>query len=571
MSIATKTLFGQQLIEEGLISEAQLQAALIQKEETGKKIGDVLVDMGVLSDHDMTKSLGRYLKVEYYDAEDFTKIDVELARLLPENIARRLNLAIVFEDDNKKIIVAMCDPLNVVAIDTVTMKLRKSVNAVICPASQIAKLHDYIYQGSDLEQQALVDLVGQDNEVDIVDDELNDGDDDNENEANLAPVVRFVDLLLSQAVKSRASDIHIEPQDKGMKIRMRIDGVLRFMIPPSRAMQGAVVTRIKILAKLDISEKRLPQDGRFKIKTRRSEIDMRISILPTIYGEKVVMRILDASGVDFDINKIGFGDYNLPKFKKVLKQPHGIVVVTGPTGSGKSTTLYGALTYLVDPAINIVTIENPVEYRLEGITQVQVRPEIDLTFAAALRSMLRQDPDIILVGEVRDKETIEIAIEASLTGHMVLTTFHSNDAPSTITRMLQMGVEPYLLASSLNMIMAQRLVRKICEHCKQPIDLSDVLIDRLGIEQNIIDTTTFYQGEGCAHCSKIGYAGRLAIFEFLFMNYDIRELVSSKEKESIIRAAARKNGDSGLRECGVAKMIEGMTTGEEVLKVSHDD
>jgi type IV pilus assembly protein PilB len=389
--------------------------------------------------------------------------------------------------------------------------------------------------------------------------------------AGKAPVIRFVDLLLSQAVKSRASDVHLEPQEKSMMIRMRIDGMLRDMVPPARHMQAAVLTRIKILSKLDIAERRLPQDGRLKIKASNREIDVRVSTLPTIYGEKIVLRILDASAATHALDKLGIEPELMTVLQKALDQPHGIMIVTGPTGSGKSTTLYACLNHVKDPTLNITTVEDPVEYRLGGINQVQVRPEIDLTFASCLRSILRQDPDIVLIGEIRDKETVEIAIKASLTGHLVLSTFHTNDAPSAITRLVNMGIEPYLLSSSLNLIIAQRLVRKICEKCKEPMKLSEDVLKRLKVDPARVQNTTLYHGRGCSACGNTGYFGRLPIFEFLVMDHEMRDMVTKGTTESQLRAQARKKGFGGLLESGVIKMLDGRTTAEEVLSVTFSE
>ena len=384
-------------------------------------------------------------------------------------------------------------------------------------------------------------------------------------------MIRFVDLLLRQAIKSRASDIHVEPMEHSMSIRMRIDGALRDMVPPSRKMQAAVVTRIKILASMDIAERRLPQDGRLRMKVSGRDIDVRVSVIPTIYGEKVVMRILDSSAASHDIGKLGFEPRLLEEFKTILSQPHGIIVVTGPTGSGKSTTLYSVLNYLKDPMKNITTVEDPVEYRLAGINQIQVKPEIQLNFASCLRAILRQDPDIILIGEIRDKETVEIAIKASLTGHLVLSTFHTNDAPSAISRLVYMGIEPYLLASALNLIVAQRLVRKICTHCKEPVKLGQETLKRLKIGPEQAANTVFYHGRGCKSCGGSGYSGRLPIFEFLPMSNDIREQLISSGTESQIRAMARQKGYGGLLESGVSKMFQGLTAAEEVLRVTFTE
>ena len=432
----------------------------------------------MMTEEQVTQALAEHLSMEYFHFDDISKIDLNVARMLDESIAKRFCLVAVGEIDDK-IIVAMADPLNVIAIDTITLKIKRPIKVVIGTAQEIRKAIEIVYHGSDVEEQRLRELVqsevngqdeNEDEKVESILEEAADGDAGSEAAATKAPVIRFVDLLLSQAVKSRASDVHIEPQEKSMMIRMRIDGILRDMVPPARNMQGAVIARIKILSNLNIAERRLPQDGRLKIRTSNRDIDVRVSTLPTIYGEKIVMRILDASAASHNLEQLGIEPKLFAVLKNALSQPHGIMIVTGPTGSGKSTTLYACLNYLKDPTLNITTVEDPVEYRLAGINQVQVKPEIDLDFAACLRSILRQDPDIVLIGEIRDKETVEIAIKASLTGHLVLSTFHTNDAPSAISRLTYMGIEPYLLASSLNLIIAQRLVRKICEKCKEPVD-----------------------------------------------------------------------------------------------------
>jgi type IV pilus assembly protein PilB len=340
------------------------------------------------------------------------------------------------------------------------------------------------------------------------------------------------------------------------------------MVPPARKMQAAVITRIKILSKMDIAERRLPQDGRFKMKASGRAIDVRVNAIPTIYGEKIVMRILDASAVNHNIDEIGFEPELLTKFKRVLEQPHGIIVVTGPTGSGKSTTLYSALSYLKDPTKNITTVEDPVEYRLAGINQVQVKSEINLTFASCLRAILRQDPDIVLIGEIRDKETMEIAIQASLTGHLVLSTFHTNDAPSAISRFSFMGLERYLLASSLDLIIAQRLVRRVCEKCKEPVEYDEPMLKELKITPEEAKSLTFYKGKGCTACGNTGYKGRLPVFEFLMLDNDVREAIVRGANESEIRQISRSKGYGGLLESGISNIRQGLTTPDEVLGVT---
>ncbi|MHC4528721.1 MAG: GspE/PulE family protein, partial [Planctomycetota bacterium] len=388
-------LFGEFLVSKGLLSHRELVEALNEQRDKGGRLGEVLMRLKMLKDEDVTGALAEHLSMEYLRFDDVARIDVNVARMLPENIAKRFCVVAIGEIDDR-ITVAMADPLNVIAVDTITLKLKRQIKVVLSSAEEIRRAIEVVYHGSDLEEQRLRDLV----ELEVGKDAEEEEDDDSdisEAAAAKAPVIRFVDLLLSQAVKSRASDIHIEPQERSMSIRMRIDGVLRDMVPPSRNMQAAVVTRIKILSQMDIAERRLPQDGRFKMKASGRSIDVRVSVIPTIYGEKVVMRILDAASVNHNVNELGFEPRLLKEFKTILSQPHGIIVVTGPTGSGKSTTLYSALSYLKDSTKNITTVEDPVEYRLGGINQIQVKPEIDLDFALCLRAILRQDPDIILI------------------------------------------------------------------------------------------------------------------------------------------------------------------------------
>jgi len=574
-SAAPKTqadlLFGELLISKGLLTRPELVEALNDQRENGGRLGEVLLRLKKLKDDDITCALAEYLSIEYIRLDDISKIDKNVARLLPENIAKRFCLVAVREEDDE-IVIAMADPLNVIAIDTIRLKIKRQIKVVISSPSEIKQAIEMIYHGSDVEEQRLRDIVELEDGVGItpiVEEE--EEDIGSEADASKAPVIRFVDLLLSQAVKSRASDIHIEPQEKSMMIRMRIDGVLLDMVPPARKMQAAIIARIKILAEMDIAERRLPQDGRLKLKASGRAIDVRVSVIPTIYGEKVVMRILDAAAAAHDLGKLGFEPELLKELKTILTQPHGIIIVTGPTGSGKSTTLYSVLNHLKDPTKNITTVEDPVEYRLAGINQIQVKPEIDLDFGACLRAILRQDPDIILIGEIRDKETIDIAIKASLTGHLVLSTFHTNDAPSAISRMVYMGVESYLLSSALNLILAQRLVRKICERCKEPVELPKEVLKRLKIEPDKAKEVTLYHGKGCNACGGSGYKGRLPIFEFLVMDNKMREILVNGGTESQIRSLSRERGYGNLFDSGISNMLKGLTTAEEVLRVTYTE
>ena len=568
-------LFGESLVSKGLLSNRELIEALNEQRDHGGRLGEILVQLKILSDEAVTCALAEHLSMQYVHFDDITKIDMKIARLLPENIAKRFCLVAIGEIDNR-VVIAMADPLNVIAIDTITLKLKRQIKAVLSSPREILKAIEVIYHGSDVEEQRLRDLVelevGKEGPLqEEPGEDISEGYISTEIAATKAPVIRFVDLLLSQAVKSRASDIHIEPQEHSMTIRMRIDGILRDMVPPARKMQAAVIARIKILSQMDIAERRLPQDGRFKMKASGRDIDVRVSVIPTIYGEKVVMRILDATAVNHAVDQLGFEPKLLEEFKTILSQPHGIIVVTGPTGSGKSTTLYSALNYLKDPTKNITTVEDPVEYRLAGINQIQIKPDIDLNFATCLRAILRQDPDIILIGEIRDKETVEIAIKAALTGHLVLSTFHTNDAPSAISRFIYMGIEPYLLASTLNLVLAQRLVRKICDHCKEPTTLKEGVLKRLKIDTKQGKEATFYHGKGCNACGGTGYSGRLPIFEFLVIDNEIREKLVAVASESQIRAMSREKGYGGLLESGVSKVLQGLTTVEEILRVAFTE
>jgi type IV pilus assembly protein PilB len=584
ISKATETkaglLFGELLVSKGLLSRDELQEVLDTQREQGGRFGEVLLQLKKLDDKEVTAALADHFSMEYIHFDDANKldgIDMNIARMLPEGIAKRFCLVAIDEDDNNNIVIVMADPLNVVAIDTVTLKLKRQIKPAISSAREIRRAIELIYHGSDVEEQQLRNLVeievGDENKQgdDVLLEDVVEPDAIGEDAANKAPVIRFVDLLMSQAVKCRASDIHIEPQEKTTVVRMRVDGILRDMVPPAKKMQAAVIARIKIVAHMDIAERRLPQDGRFKMKISGRAIDVRVSTIPTIYGEKVVMRILDASAVKHDLDMLGLEPERLKELKEKLQQPHGIIIVTGPTGSGKSTTLYSALSHLKDPTKNITTVEDPVEYRLAGINQIQVKPEIDLDFARCLRAILRQDPDIVLIGEIRDKETVEIAIKASLTGHLVLSTFHTNDAPSAISRLLYMGIERYLLASALNLVIAQRLVRKICDHCKEPVTLSEEVLKHMGIDNEKAKNSVFYHGRGCPACGETGYLGRLPIFEFLDVDSNISEKIIASATESEIREASRQKGYGGLLDSGINKVLEGLTTAEEVIRIAFTD
>jgi type IV pilus assembly protein PilB len=569
--------FGEWLVMHQLLTTEKLNAALSEQRIRGGRLGEVIRRLSLLTDMQVTDALAGYLNMESITLEDPSKIDIRIARQIPESISRRFCLVPVTEV-NGRVVVAMADPLDVIARDTVRLKLDREIEAVIGCEQDIRHAIEYVYHGSDAEEQRIRDLVYDDDQATSSDAPLAHTSADDmitdisvTAEAGKAPVIQFVDLLLSQAVKARASDIHVEPQEKSMIIRMRVDGMLREVVPPSPKMQAAVTTRIKILSSMDVAERRLPQDGRFKIKATGREIDVRVSVIPTIYGEKVVMRILDKNALSHSVDALGLEEHLLKQFKTALSQPHGIIIVTGPTGSGKSTTLYSALGYVKDPKKNITTVEDPVEYRMAGINQIQVKADIHLDFAACLRAILRQDPDVILIGEIRDKETVEIAIKASLTGHLVLSTFHTNDAASALSRLNYMGIERYLLASSLNVIIAQRLVRKICEKCREPFEVDDELLGRLKIDPAEATHITFYHGKGCSACGGTGYLGRLPVFEYMPIDTEMREKIVAAVPESELRDLARSKGYGGLFESGIARMRAGLTTPEEVLRVTFTE
>ena len=568
--------FAEWLVTEDLIDTKTVDRIVEEQQKTSCNTVEAMLSLNLMTEAEAAAAYGKYLSIDYLPLEDISTVNLAVARTIPESIAERFNLIAVREQDNK-LVVAMTDPLDLVALDIISLKTKKQLDIVISTNKSICNARDAVYHGSYIEEEHLRNLVKTEIAREDRDVAVMQSDQDMLVEANIgtgeedaakAPVIKFVDLLLGQAVKSRASDIHIEPQEKSMSIRMRVDGILQNMVPPSQTMYAGVITRIKILASMDIAERRLPQDGRFKIKATGREIDVRVSAIPTIHGEKIVMRILDKTAVNHNLDCIGFEPELLEKLKSIIKQPHGIIIVTGPTGSGKSTSMYSVLNHIKDPRKNITTVEDPVEYRLEGVNQIQIKPEINLDFAISLRAILRQDPDIIFIGEIRDKETVEIAIKSSLTGHLVLSTFHTNDAPSALTRLAYMGIDRYLLASTLSLVIAQRLVRKICDHCKEPIELDSHTLEQLKIDPKTASQHTFYNGKGCGTCNNTGYSGRLPIFEFLVMTPDIRESVIADSSESQIRTLSRQAGFGSLLDSGVKKMFSGLTTAEEIIKTT---
>ena len=507
----------------------------------------------------------------YRKADNFILLEADstVAAKIPEDFARE-NRVLAISSNDSTIVVAMEDPEDVVTIDSIKRLTNLNPDILVSGPELLEKSLDKVY--GDIQKTAEVTETiesitvisgneGALEEVDLSPDKVSDED---------APIVKLVNLIFQESIKERATDIHIEPMEKQVYVRIRIDGVLQtIMTPPITSLSG-LVTRIKILSNLNIAEKRLPQDGRFSIKSPGKDIDVRVSVLPTVYGEKVVMRLLDKTGFDFNLTTLGFPKENLGTYKKVINQPYGMVVVSGPTGSGKSTSLYAALKEIKSEGTNITTVEDPVEYQLDGVNQVQVFEDIGLTFGSTLRSILRQDPDILLIGEIRDGETADIAVKFSLTGHLVFTTVHANDAPGTITRLLDIGIAPFLVGSCLNLVMAQRLVRRICTNCKEEYQPTPQELVLVGLDPDRIKGS-LYHGKGCTECRNTGYIGRLAIFEMIPMTRELRKLVYDNANEDDIRQAALENGMITLREAGLSRVLDGTTSVEEVLRSTVEE
>ena len=560
---------GEILVHAGKIDESKLNSALAEQKKSNEKIGQVLISMGVIDEDDFITAFS--IQMGYPKADNFLLLeaDQDAVRLIPEDFART-NSVLAVKKSDKAVTIVMEDPEDIATIDSVKRLTGLDTDIVVVGSELLNKAMDQLYGEITKAGQVEEAIQG----ITVIS-----GDEDSSEEVDLspenaseedAPIVKLVNLILQEAIKERATDIHVEPQEKKVNVRIRIDGVLQIiMTPPSTSLSG-LVTRIKILSKLNIAEKRLPQDGRFSIKTAAKDIDVRVSILPTVYGEKIVMRLLDKSGFDFNLTTLGFPKKNLGVFKKVISQPYGMVVVSGPTGSGKSTSLYAALKQIKDERTNITTVEDPVEYQLDGISQVQVFDDIGLTFESTLRSILRQDPDILLIGEIRDAETADIAVKFSLTGHLVFTTVHANDAPGTLTRLLDIGIAPFLVGSCLNLVMAQRLVRKLCEKCKEEYTPTVEEIALIGLTKKVVKKKLFKR-KGCADCRNTGYRGRTAIFEMIPMARELRKLVFDNANEDEIRQAAIKNGMVTLRDAGNERVLDGTTSVEEVLRSTVED
>ncbi|MBU4227331.1 type II secretion system ATPase GspE [bacterium] len=555
------------LYEKGLITEEQLDRILkIQKDNGGKDLQKIIIDLDILKKDQMMLALADEIGEKYVNLNDIT-IDPTIVVLIPEEMARRHQL-IAIDKDEKKLTVAMANPLDVFAHDELKIRLGYDIESALSYGEDINKALDEVFGVTDEWDQVIGKIENMQITV-LKEEEKERADISAISESEEAPIIALVNLVILRAVKEKASDIHIEPFGEDiLKVRYRIDGILHDVMSLPRNLQLSVISRIKIMSDLDIAEKRLPQDGRIQVNIGGRKINIRVSILPAVTGESAVLRILDPSSILLELESLGFSPDILPNFLSLIKKPNGIILVTGPTGSGKSTTLYTTLNLLNSTEKKIMTIEDPVEYRLKGISQVQAKPKIGLTFAAGLRSFLRQDPDIMLVGEIRDRETAEIAVQAALTGHIVLSTLHTNDAPSSVIRLIDMGIEPFLISSSVVGIIAQRLVRRICPKCKKEIKMTpDIkkILDEYEINSNEI---TLYKGEGCPYCKETGYKGRIAIFELMLITENIRDLISKNVATGKLRETAIKEGMCQLREDGIKKVCEGLTTIDEVLRVA---
>ena len=573
-----KEKLGNLLVEMSIISPDQLKAATEEQKRTGRKLGDILMSLGYITEDVLLAFLGKQCGISFINLSEYGDITEEVLRSVPESMIRR-QLLIPIDKKKNVITIAMADPLNVFAVDDLRLMTGCDINVVIASESEIKNaIEKYFEKYEKTDETSLDDIVKEMDSLEAdgleVVKEKAEEIEELALTADDAPVVKIVNLILGEAIKMGASDIHIEPYEKRLRVRYRIDGILYEVKSPPKKLQNAIISRIKIMATLNIAERRLPQDGRIKIRAQRRDVDMRISVLPTAFGEKIVIRILDASRLCLDLNKLGFEQEVLSMYRKNVDVPFGIVLVTGPTGSGKSTTLYSTLSTISHPDRNILTMEDPVEYVLEGINQVQARPDIGLTFASGLRSFLRQDPDIIMVGEIRDTETAEIAINAALTGHLVFSTLHTNDAPGAVTRLNNMGIEPFLTSSTVIMVIAQRLVRVICKECKEEYQVSFDFISSLGVTKEQVkgeEKVTLYRGTGCDHCNSTGYRGRLACFEVMEINDRLRDLILERASTHMIKKAACEEGMITLREAAIKKLLAGITTVEEVMRVTFAD
>jgi type IV pilus assembly protein PilB len=560
---------GEILLQTGLITPAQLAQALAQQKVEGGRLGTILIKLGCLTEEQVVQALGEKFRIPYIDL-DRHAIDAALLQLIPAEIAQR-HLVFPVSKTGTTLTLAMADPVSAFAVEDIRFMTGLKVELVVATESGVRRAIDRFYEDAESLQTVIARMEGVGTEVMDEPGDLNVTIGELRQAVEEAPVIKLVNLMLAEAIRRGASDIHAEPFAKTFRVRFRIDGVLYEVMSPPMHLKNAIISRLKIMAELDISERRLPQDGRLKVKFKGHEVDFRVSTLPTLFGEKVVMRLLDKSHLMLDMTKLGFEPQALAAFEEAIHAPYGMLLVTGPTGSGKTTTLYSALDRLNQLETNVMTAEDPVEFNLRGINQVQIRESIGLTFAAALRAFLRQDPDVIMVGEIRDYETAEIAVKAALTGHLVLSTLHTNDAPSAVTRLLNMGIEPFLVASSVLIILAQRLLRRVCPQCKVPVEVPSENLVAIGLPEAEAAALTCYTGSGCEACSGTGYKGRMAIYEVLPLSPELRGLVLNGASALELKQAAVQQGMRTLRMSALTKLQEGITTVHEVVRVTFKD
>ncbi|MEC8380169.1 MAG: type IV-A pilus assembly ATPase PilB [Myxococcota bacterium] len=563
---------GELLVKEEVITPLQLKKAIEAQKQSGGRLGHELMRLGYVEENDLTAFLSRQYSVPSINLHDF-EVEADILKLIPKDVVIRHQVIPINKSENM-LMVAMADPSNMFAIDDLKFITKFNIEVVVASEQAIAEAIEKYYTSEVSFDEVMMDFV------DVEDEDFEYGDDveedinilDLEKSAGEAPVVKLVNLILIDAIRKNASDIHIEPYEKQLRIRYRIDGVLYEVMKPPVKLKSAIISRLKIMSNLDIAERRLPQDGRIKMKMGRGkEMDFRVSVLPVMWGEKIVMRLLDKSNLQLDMTKLGFEEIELAKFKEATSKPYGMVLVTGPTGSGKTTTLYSTLSELNKSTTNLCTTEDPIEFNLFGINQVQMHEDIGLNFASTLRSFLRQDPDTIMVGEIRDFETAEIAVKAALTGHLVLSTLHTNDAPSTVSRMLNMGIEPFLVASSVNLIAAQRLLRRLCVDCKEPIDVPEQSLIDLGAVPEELESYAVQHGKGCRTCNNTGYKGRVAVYEIMPMTDELAEFVLNGASTLEIKREAIRQGMLSLRMAALSKLARGMTSMAEVVRATAPD
>ena len=551
--------------ERNLVSHEQLREIKEEHERTGKPLSQVIVDFGLVTQDQLLQMVADHLNLEYLNLDNI-EIPQPVLRSMPASVARMYGAVPVAAVGNN-VTVAVLDPYNPQLVEELSFVLGKDVQLAVAPTQQIEESITRFYgEESESLKEVLEDMESQLASAEVVETAAKSGGSALEELASQAPIVRFVNLILFQAIQDRASDIHFEPFEDEFKIRYRVDGALYEMAPPPKHLALPVISRVKVMSNLNIAERRLPQDGRIQINLAGRQVDLRVSTLPTQFGESVVLRVLDRSVVNLELESLGLPPEILEKLQEVIRIPNGIVIVTGPTGSGKTTTLYSCLRRINTIDLKLLTAEDPVEYDLEGIMQVPINEAIGLTFARALRSFLRQDPDVIMVGEMRDLETAQISIQASLTGHLVFTTLHTNDAPGAVTRMIDMGVEPFLISSTLEGVLAQRLVRTVCKKCRVAYEAPDAVLSELGLTKETIQGRPFYYGKGCMECNETGYKGRKGLFELLLVSEPIRELINMRAPSGVIRGRAIELGMRTLREDGIRSILDGVTTVEEVLK-----